>query len=93
MYLHTCCANSLVGAKTNACISGTFSSMRCKTDTEKVAVFPVPDCACAITSLPAKAKKMSTFKKWISSNKKQIIKNDGWEEDELIFYVCCVINI
>ena len=40
-----CCANSLVGDNTRACVSRTCVSNPCKIDMEKVAVFPVPDCA------------------------------------------------
>ena len=43
---------NLVGDRTSACVSLTFVSILCKMAIEKVAVFPVPDCACAITSLP-----------------------------------------
>ena len=46
----TCCANSLVGARTSAWHSRTLISIFCKIATEKVAVFPVPDWAWAITS-------------------------------------------
>jgi hypothetical protein len=41
----TCWANSRVGAITRAWTWLAFSSMRCRTEMEKVAVFPVPDWA------------------------------------------------
>lgn len=48
----TCWANSLVGAKIKAWHSLRPVSIFCKIAMENVAVFPVPDCACAITSRP-----------------------------------------
>jgi len=36
------------------CVSLTAVSSVCNADIENVAVFPVPDCACAITSRPDK---------------------------------------
>ena len=49
----TCCANSLVGAKTRAWqfLSLTVFSF-CRIAIENVAVLPVPDWAWAITSFP-----------------------------------------
>ena len=39
---------------TTACVSLKFSSILCKILIAKVAVLPVPDCACAIISLPSR---------------------------------------
>ena len=45
-------ASSRVGERMRAWVSREEVSMDCKTPMEKVAVLPVPDCACAITSRP-----------------------------------------
>lgn len=42
-----------MGARTKAWQAFTLESSFCKRETENVAVFPVPDCACAMTSDPA----------------------------------------
>lgn len=54
IWFYTCCANSLVGANTRAWHSSKDTSICCKIEMENVAVFPVPDWACAITSSPRK---------------------------------------
>src|ERR687897_3775137 len=51
--LVTCMANSLVGTIIRAWI-GPFALILCIIGREKAAVFPVPVCACPITSLPFK---------------------------------------
>ena len=53
MTLHICSTNSCVGARINTCKSFIFESTICKLLIEKVPVFPDPDCAWAITSLPS----------------------------------------
>lgn len=50
----TCWANSLVGAKMSACVSFRLISILWRMEMTKVAVFPVPDWAWAITSWPRK---------------------------------------
>lgn len=46
----TCWASSRVGASTRAWVALRSSSICCRMEMAKVAVFPVPDCACAMTS-------------------------------------------
>lgn len=45
-------ANSRVGDNINTCVSRSVVSRDCSMEIENVAVLPVPDWACAITSLP-----------------------------------------
>ena len=40
-----CVASSRVGERTRACVSRWVVLIVCKMEIEKVAVFPVPDCA------------------------------------------------
>lgn len=47
-----CVASSRVGDKHSTWLSRTVVSNICRIAIENVAVLPVPDCACAITSLP-----------------------------------------
>ena len=45
-------ASSLVGLRQSTCVSLTVVSIDWRMEMEKVAVFPVPDCAWAMTSRP-----------------------------------------
>ena len=49
---YTCVASSRVGARTRAWHLNELVSRFWRTAVAKVAVFPVPDCACAMTSWP-----------------------------------------
>ena len=55
-----CWASSRVGARISACVSFLLVSIFCSTEMAKVAVLPVPDCACAITSWPVVRAKNGT---------------------------------
>ena len=49
----TCIASSLVGDKITACVFLLSGSTFCSTGMPNAAVFPVPVCACPITSCPS----------------------------------------
>ena len=48
----TCSASSRVGERVSACVSLEVVLTVCNTPMENTAVFPVPDCDCAMTSRP-----------------------------------------
>jgi hypothetical protein len=51
-------ASSRVGARHSAWVSRRLVSMLWRIEMEKVAVLPVPDCACAIVSWPFRTGRM-----------------------------------
>ncbi|KAH3968874.1 hypothetical protein HBI18_009020 [Parastagonospora nodorum] len=57
-----CWASSRVGARMSAWQALTLESIFWRVEMEKVAVFPVPDCACAMTSWPGTPRRSSAFK-------------------------------
>src|SRR5882757_4553434 len=75
-----CWANSRVGARIKAWHCLMLGSSFWRTEMEKVAVFPVPDWACAITSWPwGSVNHCHTMKELLS-----ILTLDDWHDSALL---------